>query len=124
MGYWINGIHCDTYAYIDQKRTGDTVRISAANAASHTLVAFLYCDKKAFPVSANAGLTASCCIRYSGGKTTLTCQIGAKGEIIVPLTNEICTEGQRLMCEIIISGTADGESFRYRAFEFCAAVVA
>lgn len=123
MSYCINGVMCDTYAHLDQRRVGNTVRVSASNAASHTIVAFLYCDNKVFPVSANAELTASCCIKHYNGKIFTECSIGNSGEIIVPLPDELCTVGQILSCEINVHGISDREPFRYKAFEFFAAVV-
>lgn len=123
MSYCINGVMCDTYAYLDQRRVGNTVLVSASNVASHTIVAFLYCDNKEFPVAADVGLAASCWIKHRCGKTSTECRIGTNGEIIVPLPNELCTDGQVLMCEINVNGTSNGKPFRYKAFDFCAAVV-
>lgn len=124
MKYYINNVECDTFAHLDQRQVGGTVRVSEVDAVSHTVVAYLFCDGKEFPVSASAGLTASCCVRYNDGKITIECIIGDKGEIIIPLPDTLCTDGQRLMCEINIDGTSANESFRYRAFEFYVAVVA
>ena len=124
MRYCINGVMCDTYAHLDQRRVGNTVRVSASDVASHTIVAFLYCDNIEFPVASDAGLVASCWIRHNTGKDSAGCCIGERGEIIVPLPESLCTEGQNLMCEININGTSSGEPFRYKAFEFCVAVVA
>ena len=123
MKYQINSVMCDTFAHVDQRKVGETVRVSVSNIATHTIIAFLYCDNHIFPVSKDAGLAASCCIRHNGGKTTAECYIGNNGEVIIPLPEFLCTNGQNLLCEINITGTSDGNSFRYRAFEFRAAIV-
>lgn len=123
MSYCINGVMCDTYAHLDQRRVGNTVRVSASDVASHTIVAFLYCDNKEFPIASDAGLEVSCWIKHHSGKTSTKCHIGHNGEIIVSLPDELCTDGQVMMCEINVSGISDGETFRYKAFDFCVVVV-
>lgn len=123
MSYCINGVMCDTYAYLDQRRVGETVRISASDVASHTIVAFLYCDNKAFPLSSQNNLTVLCCIKHCNGKKNTECSIGNSGEIIIPLSDELCTVGQSLSCEINVSGVSGSDSFRYKAFDFFVAIV-
>ena len=121
MSLLINNVKCDAFAHIDKRTVSNTVKFSLSERDDSLIVAFLFCDDKAFPVSTT--VTAECCIKGVENKKTVNCGIGASGEIIIPIPDEFRVENERLSCEINISGVdGDGLNFRYKAASFIVAV--
>ena len=123
----INGVRCDTFAYVDNKLTGETVLFELEGRRNFFVTVFLYADGQPFPVSSS--LAAECCVTPSrldpdATKTTITCTIGTSGEIIVPIPVALRVAGTNLFCEINISGTDNlNRDFRYKASSFRLAIL-
>lgn len=121
MSLLINGVNCDAFAHIDKRTASNTVRFSLSERKNALITAFLFCDNKAFPVS--AAVTAECCIKGIESKQTVSCSIGTSGEVIIPIPVEFLYEDEYLSCEINISGIdSDNLAFRYKAASFMVAV--
>ena len=121
MSLLINNVKCDAFAYLDRHIVSDTVNLSLSKTTDWNIVAFLFCNTSAFPVSSEC--TAECCIVSSLGVTTVVCGVGASGEIRIPIPEKLRVENERLSCEINISGIADdGMGFRYKAATFLVAI--
>lgn len=122
MSLLINNVQCDTFAHVDQRTVANTVKYSLSERNGTPVVAFLYCDGKALPIS--TAVTAECCIIGINDKETVDCNVGTSGEIIIPIPISLRRSGESLSCEINISGMDDdGLTFRYRAANFAVAVV-
>lgn len=121
MSLLIHNVKCDALAHVDKRNVSNTVKFSLSERDEGFITAFLFCDDKAFPVSTS--VTAECCIRGVKNKLTVNCNIGASGEIIIPIPDEFRVENESLSCEINISGIdTDGLRFRYKASSFIVAI--
>jgi hypothetical protein len=118
MSYYISGVKCDTYAYLDQRNVGNTVYVSESRNDTHKIIVFLRCNYCDFPLDPRAELSVSCYVRHKSGDESVDCSIGGHGEIIVPLPKSLCKQGQIMTCEIKVAGITEGQEFRYRAFDF------
>ena len=122
----VNGVECDTYAYIDDKETGETVKFYLTHRANYNIIVYLFADQKPFP--APAGATIECCATTSRQdvhtpKTTFGCSRGTNGEITVPIPEGLRTPSI-LFCEINVSGTGeDNHPYRFRAADFRVAIM-
>ena len=121
----VNGATCDTYAYLDDKQTGETVTFELAGRRNFFITVYLYADREPFPAPQDADV--QCCFTQSrldknAEKTIVTCSVGANGEIIVPIVAELRTP-RILFCEIIVSGTESNDDFIYKASDFRIAIV-
>ena len=118
----INNTLCDTFAYIDEKRTGETVLFRLTGRSDFSIAVYLYANGKPFPV--DLSMTAECCVtekRYdtNAAKTMFPCRIGRSGQVYVSVPSGMRTAGKNFFCEINISGTDDSNQiFRFKASSF------
>lgn len=123
--YVINGVECDTYAYLDDKQTGETVTFDLEGRRNFYITVYLCADRKPFPVAHD--LDIECCFTKSRldksmTKTIVECSVGPQGEIIVPIVEELRAPGL-LFCEISVQDTASNDDFIYKASDFRVAIV-
>lgn len=125
MKRYINGVDCDTIAYLDDKSTGETVTFRLTGRTNYDIVVYLFADGKPFPVSQS--LTAKCCVtkarlKHSYEKTDINCTIGAHGEIVFAIPQALRV-ASLLFCEIRVTGTdQDNNDFIYKSSNFRVAI--
>lgn len=126
MKRYVNGVDCDTIAYLDDKSTGETITFALTGRTNFNIVVYLFADGKPFPV--DQSLTAICCatkarLNHSYEKTVIDCTIGSHGEIVFAIPAELRV-ASLLFCEIRVSGTDEhNEDFVYRASNFRVAII-
>jgi len=117
MSIFVNNTLCDTYAYLDEEKCGETLLLSVAKNQKEIKV-FLFCDKKPFPIYPNSEVKVECYILNHSTGTLVECQKGDGGEIITEIPDELFLAGQHLLCEINVS-IEKVLKHRARATTFC-----
>lgn len=120
----INGVACDTFAYIDERRTRDTIIWPAEGRESYWLIAYLFADGKPFPVARSYPINAECYMTEDRNDPNaevhkLVCLIGGDGEIKIPIASKYRIPDKVYYCEINIIGNAgEKDEFRFKSSNF------
>lgn len=126
MERFVNGVKCDSFAYLDDKSTGETISFDLTGRVNFNLIIYLFADGKPFPL--DESLDIECCVTtsrldQSATKTIVVCSVGSHGEIILPIPPELRTPAI-VFGEIRVSGTdQDNNAFFYKASDFRIAII-
>lgn len=123
----INGVACDTFAYIDEKRTRDTIVWPAEGRETYDLTAYLFADGKPFPLR-HSNTDVECYITEGRNDPDaevyeIAAHIGADGEVIIPIASRYRIPGKLYYCEInVIGAQGEEDESRFKAANFRLAI--
>lgn len=122
--YFVNGVECDTFAYVDDRRTGETVVWSATNRDRYLLCVYLFSNGNPMPLANGPDVSVECYLAENGNAQSPEismedCFVGHHGEIYVPVKSKYRIPGKVYYCEInVIGSVGEEDESRFKASNF------